>query len=35
MIRLDYEYVTNWSLATDVALLLRTIPALVRARRAY
>ena len=35
MIRLDYHYVTNWSLLTDVVLLLRTIPAVLRARAVY
>lgn len=30
MVRLDYVYVTSWSLGGDVRLLLRTIPALVR-----
>jgi exopolysaccharide biosynthesis polyprenyl glycosylphosphotransferase len=29
MIRLDYLYVTNWSLATDLRLIVRTIPRLV------
>jgi exopolysaccharide biosynthesis polyprenyl glycosylphosphotransferase len=32
MIKLDYLYVTNWSLWTDVRLILRTVPA-VLARR--
>jgi exopolysaccharide biosynthesis polyprenyl glycosylphosphotransferase len=32
MIRLDYVYVTNWSLWTDVRLMLRTIPAVVLRR---
>jgi exopolysaccharide biosynthesis polyprenyl glycosylphosphotransferase len=36
MVRLDYVYVTSWSLAGDVKLLLRTVPALVRgAKGAY
>ncbi len=30
MIRLDYLYVTNWSLWTDVRLMLRTPPAVLR-----
>jgi exopolysaccharide biosynthesis polyprenyl glycosylphosphotransferase len=30
MIRLDYLYVTSWSLWTDLRLLLQTIPALLR-----
>ncbi|MGH2925872.1 MAG: sugar transferase [Solirubrobacterales bacterium] len=32
MIRLDYLYVTNWSLWTDIRLMLRTIPAVVLRR---
>ncbi len=32
MIRLDYLYVTNWSLWTDVRLMLRTLPAVFRRR---
>ena len=32
MVELDYRYVTNWSLWTDVRLLLRTLP-VVLARR--
>jgi lipopolysaccharide/colanic/teichoic acid biosynthesis glycosyltransferase len=32
MVKLDYMYVTNWSLWLDVKILLRTIPA-VLARR--
>jgi exopolysaccharide biosynthesis polyprenyl glycosylphosphotransferase len=36
MVRLDYLYVTSWSLAGDVKLLLRTIPALLTgAKGAY
>ena len=33
MIRLDYLYVTNWSLWTDVRLMLRTIPAVMLRQR--
>ena len=29
MIKLDYLYVTNWSLWTDVRLILRTLPAVL------
>jgi exopolysaccharide biosynthesis polyprenyl glycosylphosphotransferase len=29
MIRLDYLYVTNWSLWTDIRLMLRTVPAVM------
>ena len=32
MVRLDYVYVTTWSLLNDMKLVLRTIPALYRAR---
>ena len=32
MVRLDYVYVTTWSLLNDLKLILRTIPALYRAR---
>jgi exopolysaccharide biosynthesis polyprenyl glycosylphosphotransferase len=35
MVRLDYLYVTNWSLWHDLRLLCRTAPALLRARGAY
>ena len=32
MVKLDYLYVTNWSLWTDVRLLLRTLPAVLAQR---
>jgi exopolysaccharide biosynthesis polyprenyl glycosylphosphotransferase len=35
MTKLDYLYVTNWSLAEDLRLIFRTLPALVRRRSAY
>jgi exopolysaccharide biosynthesis polyprenyl glycosylphosphotransferase len=35
MTKLDYLYVTNWSLREDVRLILRTVPSLVRGRAAY
>lgn len=35
MTKLDYLYVINWSLGGDLSLILRTIPAMFRARRAY
>ena len=35
MVRLDYLYVTSWSLAGDFKLLMRTIAAVVRGRGAY
>jgi lipopolysaccharide/colanic/teichoic acid biosynthesis glycosyltransferase len=34
MIKLDYLYVTNWSLWTDVRLILRTLPVVVARRGA-
>jgi len=35
MTKLDYLYVTNWSLREDLRLMLLTLPALTRARAAY
>src|SRR5262249_37754000 len=35
MTKLDYLYVANWSPWGDVLLILRTLPVLVRSRRAY
>jgi exopolysaccharide biosynthesis polyprenyl glycosylphosphotransferase len=35
MTKLDYLYVTNWSLGEDIRLILRTLPALLRKRNAY
>jgi exopolysaccharide biosynthesis polyprenyl glycosylphosphotransferase len=35
MTKLDYLYVTNWSLREDLRLILLTLPALTRARAAY
>jgi len=35
MIRLDLYYIENWSVGFDIALLLRTVPAVVFARGAY
>jgi exopolysaccharide biosynthesis polyprenyl glycosylphosphotransferase len=35
MVKLDYLYVTNWSLAWDIRLLLRTIPSVLRRKGAY
>ncbi len=34
MVKLDYAYVTNWSLWMDLRLLLRTLPAILRRRGA-
>jgi exopolysaccharide biosynthesis polyprenyl glycosylphosphotransferase len=35
MTKLDYIYVTNWSLWRDIRLLLQTVPAVLRSRAAY
>ena len=35
MTKLDYVYVTNWSLREDIRLVLLTIPSLLRPRRAF
>ena len=35
MVKLDYFYVTGWSLSWDVRLLLETIPAVIGRRGAY
>jgi exopolysaccharide biosynthesis polyprenyl glycosylphosphotransferase len=35
MTKLDYIYVTNWSLREDLRLIMLTVPALVRPRAAY
>jgi exopolysaccharide biosynthesis polyprenyl glycosylphosphotransferase len=35
MVRLDYAYVSDWSLFDDVKLLLRTVPAIIRDREAH
>jgi exopolysaccharide biosynthesis polyprenyl glycosylphosphotransferase len=35
MTKLDYLYVTGWSLRNDLALILRTIPAIFRTQKAY
>jgi exopolysaccharide biosynthesis polyprenyl glycosylphosphotransferase len=35
MVKLDYLYVTNWTLAGDLKILARTIPAVVRPQDAY
>jgi lipopolysaccharide/colanic/teichoic acid biosynthesis glycosyltransferase len=35
MTKLDYLYVTNWSLREDLRLIMLTLPALSRARAAY
>ena len=35
MLRLDYQYVTGWSLARDVEILFATIPAVLSRRGAY
>ena len=35
MVRLDLHYIRNWSLALDVEILLRTIPAVLTTKGAY
>ncbi len=35
MVRLDYLYVTSWSLYGDIKLILRTLPTVLRGRSAY
>ena len=35
MTKLDYVYVTNWSLREDIRLILLTVPSLLRPRRAF
>jgi lipopolysaccharide/colanic/teichoic acid biosynthesis glycosyltransferase len=35
MTKLDYLYVTNWSLREDMRLIFLTLPALARTRAAY
>jgi lipopolysaccharide/colanic/teichoic acid biosynthesis glycosyltransferase len=35
MVRLDYLYVTGWSLLDDLKLIMRTVPAVLRRETAY
>ena len=35
MVKLDYMYVSSWSLSWDVKLLMQTVPAVVQKRGAY
>ena len=35
MVKIDYLYVTGWSLMNDLKLVFRTIPAIFRTRSAY
>ena len=35
MVRLDFQYVTGWSLARDIEIILATVPAVLSARGAY
>ena len=35
MVRLDYLYVTGWSLFRDAGLIVRTVPAVVRGRKMH
>ena len=34
-VRLDLEYIDNWSLSRDISLMLRTIPAVLLGRGAH
>jgi lipopolysaccharide/colanic/teichoic acid biosynthesis glycosyltransferase len=34
MVKLDYVYVTNWSMWMDLRLLLKTVPVVIRRRGA-
>jgi lipopolysaccharide/colanic/teichoic acid biosynthesis glycosyltransferase len=35
MVRFDYQYVSGWSLARDIEILLATIPVVLSRRGAY
>ena len=35
MVKLDYMYVTGWSLSWDIKLLLQTVPAVLEKRGAF
>jgi lipopolysaccharide/colanic/teichoic acid biosynthesis glycosyltransferase len=35
MVKLDYLYVTNWTLGGDLKVVARTIPAILRSQDAY
>jgi lipopolysaccharide/colanic/teichoic acid biosynthesis glycosyltransferase len=35
MVKLDYVYVTNWSLWWDVKILVQTLPTVLNRRGAY
>ncbi|MGL4648289.1 MAG: hypothetical protein ACRC1H_02675 [Caldilineaceae bacterium] len=35
MVLLDIYYVENWNLAFDLSIMLRSLPAIIRARGAY
>jgi lipopolysaccharide/colanic/teichoic acid biosynthesis glycosyltransferase len=35
MTKLDYIYVTSWSLKEDIRLIILTLPALIRSRKAF
>ena len=35
MVKLDYMYVTSWSLSWDIKLMLQTVPAVLNKRGAY
>jgi lipopolysaccharide/colanic/teichoic acid biosynthesis glycosyltransferase len=35
MVRFDYQYVSGWSLARDIEILIATVPAVLSGRGAY
>jgi lipopolysaccharide/colanic/teichoic acid biosynthesis glycosyltransferase len=35
MVRLDFQYVTGWSLVRDLEILIATVPAVLKRRGAY
>jgi lipopolysaccharide/colanic/teichoic acid biosynthesis glycosyltransferase len=35
MVKLDYTYVTNWTMREDLRILMRTLGAVLRGRGAY
>jgi len=35
MTKLDYLYVTNWSISQDLRLIFLTLPSLLRPRKAF
>jgi lipopolysaccharide/colanic/teichoic acid biosynthesis glycosyltransferase len=35
LVRLDFTYIENWSLLSDISIILKTIPAVIQGRGAY